>query len=254
MSGSRGFALPIGGETSAGAQAKADAAQAAAIAASAQRGSNLSDLANAGTARTNLGLGGAATLAVGTTAGTVAAGDDTRLNLPQMAADRGYLAWTAPIYAMAGGTVIPTAGLLNLHRIRRVPAGSVTSIITYVTAVGVTLTAGQCFAALYTAAGALVAQTADQATPWVSTGLKTMTLAGGPYPITAGDYYIGTWFNGSTGPSLVRSGTVNFGLTNAGLSAPNFESASANASITTTAPPTLGTQTAAVYEWWFALA
>jgi hypothetical protein len=40
---------------------------------------NLSDLVSASTARTNLGLGGAATLAVGTTAGTVAAGDDSRI-------------------------------------------------------------------------------------------------------------------------------------------------------------------------------
>jgi len=40
---------------------------------------NLSDLGNVNTARSNLGLGGAALLNVGSTAGTVAAGDDIRL-------------------------------------------------------------------------------------------------------------------------------------------------------------------------------
>lgn len=46
----------------------------------ASKASNLADLASASTARNNLGLGGAALLAVGTTAGTVAAGDDARLS------------------------------------------------------------------------------------------------------------------------------------------------------------------------------
>lgn len=42
--------------------------------------SNLSDVASAGAARTALGLGGAAVLSVGVIAGTVAAGDDSRLS------------------------------------------------------------------------------------------------------------------------------------------------------------------------------
>ncbi|MGW1609399.1 hypothetical protein ACWCQZ_08375 [Streptomyces sp. NPDC002285] len=42
--------------------------------------SNLADLPNPGTARGNLGLGDAATRNVGSTAGTVAAGDDSRLS------------------------------------------------------------------------------------------------------------------------------------------------------------------------------
>jgi parallel beta-helix repeat protein len=67
-------------ETTSGAQAKATAAQAGAVAVSADR--TLSNLTSASTARTSLGLGGAAILAVGTTAGTVAAGDDSRFAAP----------------------------------------------------------------------------------------------------------------------------------------------------------------------------
>jgi hypothetical protein len=66
------------GGIGAGSMTSKIAAMDASIAAAALKASNLSDLASASTARTNLGLGGAAVLNVGTTAGTVAAGNDAR--------------------------------------------------------------------------------------------------------------------------------------------------------------------------------
>lgn len=47
------------------------------------KANNLSDLNNVATARNNLGLGSAALLSVGTTAGTLAAGDDSRFSDPR---------------------------------------------------------------------------------------------------------------------------------------------------------------------------
>jgi len=67
--------------------------------------SNLSDLNNAGTARTNLGLGGAATLNVGTTSGTVAAGDDSRFSNAATALTA--VAVQTTIYSASANQLVP---------------------------------------------------------------------------------------------------------------------------------------------------
>lgn len=69
---------------------------------------NLSDLANAGTARTNLGLGGSAVLNVGTGASTVAAGNDSRITGAEQAANKGAASGYAPLN---GSSQVPIANI-----------------------------------------------------------------------------------------------------------------------------------------------
>lgn len=218
---------------------------------------NLADVANPATARSNLGLAGAATLAVGTTSGTVAAGDDTRLNAPALPVDHGLIAWTMPLDVARDASLLSVeaaAGTLRLTRIRRIPPSSITNLHVVVTTAGSGLTAGQCFGALYSSAGALIAQTADQATPWASAGVKTMALAGGPYVFAGGDLYVGLWYNGTTAPQLARSGLgAVTGQATFGQSSGSYNASYANTGLTTTAPGTIGAQSASLLRWWAAV-
>ncbi len=94
------------------------------------KASNLSDLTNIGTARTNLGLGGAAVLNVGTTAGTVTAGDDNRIKGYQIvnACTASNLADSITYYIGAVYTLAATFSLpSNGKRIYINKAGTITS-------------------------------------------------------------------------------------------------------------------------------
>lgn len=169
------------------------------------------------------------------------------------ATDHGFLTWSILLEAASTSTALATAGTVYLTRVHLPVASSVTNIVGYVGTAGNTLTAGQCFAALYSAAGAKLDQTADQASAWGSTGLKTMALAGGAASRPAGDYYIAVWFNGTTGPAFARGSGLAAALVNANLSAPNLRFASADTGVTTTGPSNLGGQTVISLSYWFGL-
>lgn len=168
------------------------------------------------------------------------------------APDRGFLAENYPAFYAGANQAPGTAGRLEFAKVRLPVPSSVTNILMYSQTLGSTLTAGQNFAALFTPARALVAQTADQAASWVgTTGLKTMALAGGPYSLSAGDYFVGFWHNGTTAPAWARN--ISNAIANVGTAAPAFLWGTADTGLTTTAPSTMGTQTAGNLTYWVAL-
>lgn len=164
--------------------------------------------------------------------------------------DHGLITWTQDPATCAAGQLVATAGTVNFARIHLPEAKTITNILLFVSTAGVTLTSGQCFAALYTAAGALVASTADQATAWQSTGTKTMALSSAQ-PCAAGDYLVAFFYNGTTAPTFLRG--VSQSAINAGLSASTSRYGTAATGQTTAMPGSIGTLAGASNAWWAAL-
>lgn len=166
--------------------------------------------------------------------------------------DHGFVSWAFdPAQTNGSSSPLATAGTLYLVKLHVPVVQTVTNIATYVATAGSGLTNGQCYAALYQN-GSLLGTTADQATAWASTGLKSMALTGGPVIVPAGDVYVAYWFNGTTGPAIYRAGGTTT-MINANLSASASRFGTANSSVTTTAPSTLGTISAYSLAIWAAL-
>jgi hypothetical protein len=122
------------------------------------------------------------------------------------AADLGMIALSWDPAGTTGGAQV-SAGRQLLQMIR-VPTSTVTNIVYGVNTAGATLTAGQNFVGLYDFSGNLIASSADQTTPFGSTGLKTAPLSGGPYNLPSGLYFISFLANGTTMP-FFDSGSAN---------------------------------------------
>ena len=168
--------------------------------------------------------------------------------------DHNLAGWTFNPKMVQAGTILPTAGVSHIVRIRAMGT-TITNILLHLTAGGATLTPGQCFAQLLTDAGTVLSSTADQATAWASGGLKTMPLTV-PQAVTRGGWYkVRLWFNGTTGPTLSRAVNSSSAIVNVGLATPNFLYATADTGLTTlaSAPAGIGTQTGGSTAWWVGL-
>lgn len=133
------------------------------------------------------------------------------LNVP---ANHGLVAWNFDPMAGTSATAM-TTGVLYLAKVPILYDVTVTNINISISTVGVTLTANQNLAALYSSTGVKLGVSADQAAAWVSTGTKTMALTT-PYAAVPGTYYVGLLTNGSTGAAPTRTGSaaiVNIGQT-----------------------------------------
>jgi hypothetical protein len=171
------------------------------------------------------------------------------------ASDHGLISWAfdPSVCATGAGTALATAGTVYTVKLHLPVSVPVTSILVYLKAGGNTLTSGQNFAALYQGiGGALLGVTADQTANWGSgTVVKTMAISGGPVTPAAGDLFAAFWFNGTGGPTFAQAAAIS--VINAGLAAASSRYGTANASVTTTAPPTLGTISASSLALWAAI-
>jgi hypothetical protein len=164
----------------------------------------------------------------------------------------GFLGWSfdpsPPV--MAGSVVV--AGTMTGTKVHVPNDCTVTNLNLYISGTaGGGLTAGQCYAALYTTGGALLGVTADQSTNWQTTGNKVMPLAGGPVALAAGFYDVAWWANGTTPPGFLRGQSSS--IVNVGTSATVSRFWTADAALTTTAPATRATKVASAIAWWAGL-
>lgn len=134
--------------------------------------------------------------------------------------DLAYLAWTYDV-GLASSASTPTTNVVNLYRVNIRQAISVTNVILGVATAGSGLTSGQNFVGLYNSAGTLIGTSADQTTPWGTSGLKTAALVGGPFALSAGTFvWVAVVSNtGTSTPNLFRTSAGNSTVMNAGFTA-----------------------------------
>lgn len=165
--------------------------------------------------------------------------------------DHGLVAWSYDPSLVSSATILGVAGTVYTVRMKLATAASVTNVCLYTTTTA-TLTAGQCFAAIYQG-GTLIGVTADLSGSWNTSGFKESALVGGPFPVTAGDVIVAFFANGGTLPTFARAAQLGIGNVNLSLANSRYGADSVNTARTTSMPGTLGTLTSQSADYWAAL-
>lgn len=165
--------------------------------------------------------------------------------------DHGLTAWTFDPLACTGTGTVPTSGVLQLARIYIPVATTISTVHLFVDTPGSGLTSGQCFAAVYNAAGTLLSATADQSTAWASSGLKSMALTAAQV-VGAGYIDVAFFSNGTTNPAFAKANKSN-AMVNANLSSSTSLWATGATGLTTAMPGTAGTRASSSNAYWAAV-
>lgn len=134
--------------------------------------------------------------------------------------DNGLMGASDHIHRVTVTSPALTSGVAALVKIKMDNTGALNTIVAFVQTASSTLTAGQCFAAVYTSAGVLLGVTADQSVAWATFGNKQMALTAPSVSVNAGDeVFVLLLSNGTSNPAFRGIPTPGSGMANYGQTA-----------------------------------
>lgn len=123
----------------------------------------------------------------------------------QLPRDFSWRAWNFdPV--LATQQIVPSVGTIHFARIAIHHPVRVNNILLAITASGVSLTLGQCFAGIYDSSGTLVAATDDISTLLSTSGIVELPLTAARF-LRPGTYFVALLLNGTTIPQLWSTGS-----------------------------------------------
>lgn len=138
--------------------------------------------------------------------------------------DYGLKAWSMDPSQGANSQVL-TSGTLVMVGIKIRSTMTLSNAVLVVSTAGSTLTSGQNLVGLYDSSGARLAQSADQAANWTSTGVKSIPFTSSAV-VNPGTYYVAILSNGTTPISIPRETSLASNVINLVLPVANARVAS----------------------------